>query len=193
MTGIGRAFVAVVPPDEVVAALAQRVAAVREMEPGLRWLAPERAHVTLQFLGRVPDVEAVVGAVGDAVVSVPSFTVQLGGAGAFPKPRRASVVWAGVLAGDAELAALAQTVQRATALVGFAGEDRRLHPHVTLARVRHPKPVEAVLAAHGDDPIGPRFEVTEIVLFESRTRREGAVHTEVARLPLGSSGPSEGA
>jgi 2'-5' RNA ligase len=103
------------------------------------------------------------------------------------------VVWAGVLVADAELAALAQTVQLATALVGFAGEVRRLHPHVTLARVRHPKPVEAVLAALGDDPIGPRFDVTEVVLFESRTRREGAVHTEVARLALGSSRRAKGA
>jgi len=185
VTPIGRAFLAVVPPDEVLAALETRVDRVRELEPRLKWVRREQLHVTLQFLGRVSDEEALVAALIDGVSSVPSFALQLGGAGAFPKPRRAAIVWAGVRAGEAEIVALAEGLQEAAATAGFTPEDRRFHPHVTLARVPRPRPVDALLAALGDDPIGAPFEVGEVVLFESDTRPDGAVYAERARLRLG--------
>jgi 2'-5' RNA ligase len=185
VTAIGRAFLAVVPPDDVLDALGARIDAGRECEPALKWVRREQLHVTLQFLGRVPDVDALVEAVRPVVAAVSSFTGRLGGAGAFPKPRRASVVWAGVTDGGPQTIELARAVSEATVTISSKAEDRRFHPHVTLARVPRPRPVEDLLTELGDDPVGPPFEVSEVVLFESKTRREGAVYTERARLPLG--------
>lgn len=185
MTEIGRAFLAVVPPDEVLDALEARIRRARE--PTLKWLRREQLHVTLQFLGRVADVAALVDAVRPVVASIPSFDAQLRGAGAFPKPRRARLVWAGIADGSEPLVELAKAVSGATATVGFETESRPFAPHITLARVPRPRPVEDLLTALGDDPIGPPFQVHEVVLVESQTHREGAIYTERARFAAHSS------
>ena len=58
-------------------------------------------------------------------------------------------------------------------------------PHLTLARLPSAKRLTAEVEALATVSIGPRFTVDEAVLMESETRREGAVHHPVARLPLG--------
>jgi hypothetical protein len=41
-----------------------------------------------------------------------------------------------------------------------------------------------LLAELGDDPVGPPFDVREVALIESETRRAGAVYTPRATFPL---------
>jgi 2'-5' RNA ligase len=184
MAPIGRAFVAVVPPDPVLDALVECVTVAGRHHPGLRWVRREQLHVTLQFLGRVDDADGLTAALARAAASVPAFEVRLGGTGAFPKPRRASVVWVGAVVGASDLTELARAVCGATATLGFEAEERPFHPHVTVARLRRPQPVDGLLSNLGDQPVGPAFALREVVLLQSHTRGEGAVYEEVARLPL---------
>ena len=50
-----RLFDALWPPPDAVAELLAAVREVQEKSPGLRWTAPEQWHLTLAFLGEVPD------------------------------------------------------------------------------------------------------------------------------------------
>ena len=110
----------------------------RRSRAGLRWTRPEQRHLTLQFLGPVTEsvADSLTESVAESVRRVAPFTLALGGGGAFPSARRASVVWLGVSTGADELAALAGEITAATAPLGFAGDDGRPYrPHLTLARV----------------------------------------------------------
>lgn len=207
MATLGRAFVAVLPPPEVVAALDARVAPLRDR--GLRWAHPDQWHVTLRFLGRVPDVDVLVVSLAAAVGGVPAIpAVRLAGAGAFPDARRGSVLWIGVAAnGSGSLVALAAKVEAACVEAGFAPEARPFHPHLTVARAGRPRDLRALVAAlvallapatdasveiasdAGPDPAsdagpGAPWPVTEVVLVSSDTRPEGARYETVAHLPL---------
>ena len=77
------------------------------------------------------------------------------------------------------------------AVMGSAGEfvrprDRTAYvPHLTLARLKSAKKLTDEVEALASIPFGPAWTVDELTLFESETRREGAVYREVARLPLG--------
>ena len=185
-----RAFLAVVPPPDVVAALDVALDRARDVAPpGVSWSRSSQSHVTLQFLGAVTDVDAVVAAVSVAVRDVDVFAARLGGAGAFPSPARASVVWVGLDAGGDDMAALAARVAAATEPLGYPLESRAFTPHVTVARARRPRPVGPALAAIGDGPVGRRWDVHEVVLFESDTHPTGAVHREIATMELGAVGP----
>jgi 2'-5' RNA ligase len=83
------------------------------------------------------------------------------------------------------LTALAGVVTRATALPGVAPEDRPYRPHLTVGRAAGPSDLrDAVAALDGAEP-GPAWSVEEVVLFESDTRPDGVVHTEIGRCPLG--------
>jgi 2'-5' RNA ligase len=184
VTRLARAFVAVVPPDAVLDALDTRVRGLTDEATPLRWLPRQQRHLTLAFLGGVDDADGLTGSLAAAARAVAPVALQLGGGGAFPSPRRASVLWVGVAAGRAELTALATAVAAATE--GFArhADDRPFHPHVTVARGARPRPLGGLVDALGSDPIGPPWTAREVRLVESDTRPDGAIHTVQARLPL---------
>lgn len=184
MTSLARAFVAVVPPPGVLAAVAQRSAAARDHGSGWRWTGPDQWHLTLQFLGPVADLEAVEAAARGALAPLAPVELRLGGGGAFPSPRRASVLWIGVVEGAEALGRVAVALGEALAPLGHPPDDRRFHPHLTLARLRRPGPATRAVEALGTEPAGPRWRATELVLFESITRDTGAEHRVRARLPL---------
>jgi 2'-5' RNA ligase len=188
-----RAFLAVVPSPaalrwtESVADSARRIGdESRRIGGELRWTRPEQRHITLQFLGPVAEsvADSLAESVAESVRGVQPFTVVLGGAGAFPSARRASVLWIGVAQGADEFADLAGAVSSSTAPLGFAGEDRPFRPHLTLARSARARDLRPVVAALDDGPAAPPFTVDHVVLFDSDTRPDGAVHIEVARCAL---------
>ncbi|HEY6317118.1 MAG TPA: RNA 2',3'-cyclic phosphodiesterase [Acidimicrobiia bacterium] len=183
MTALRRAFVAVAPADPVLDVLEARVADLAAREPRLRWMPRPHWHLTLQFLGAVEDAEALSAAVA-AAVAVPRFDVQLAGGGAFPSPRRATVLWVGVPRADA-LVALAAAVHDATRTLGYPDDGRPYHPHLTLARTPRPRPLTHLVEALGTTPIGPPWTVTDVAVIESDTRPTGAVHTVWDQHPLG--------
>jgi 2'-5' RNA ligase len=184
MTQIGRAFVAVVPPDAVLTAIDARVSPFRSSEHDARWVPREQWHLTVQFLGRVNDEDELAASLRAALDRIPPFAMRLGGSGAFPNPRRASVVWVGVREGGEALATLAGAVNATTESVGFALEQRAFRPHVTVARFAKRGPVDNIVSGLDDVDLGPAWLVEELVLFESRTRPSGAEHHVRARLPL---------
>jgi RNA 2',3'-cyclic 3'-phosphodiesterase len=196
VTGLRRAFLAVVPPPDVLRWTDSVADSVRRPDDGLRWTRPEQRHLTLQFLGRVDDPDSLADSLAESVAEsvrrIAPFTLALGGAGAFPSARRAAVVWLGVATGGEELAALAGVIAAATAPLGFAVEERPFRPHLTLARSTPARDLRAPVERLGAGSPGPPSTVDHVVLFESDTRADGAVHTERARIPLGGRRPPLG-
>lgn len=184
MAALARGFLAIVPPDEVLQAVEDLLGREGVFDPSLRWTTRTQWHATLQFLGRVADVDAVVDAVGPAASTIVPPSVRLGGAGAFPKTRRGTVLWLGFCEGAGALAGLAAAVAGATATVDFDAADRRFEPHLTLARSRAPLDLRARIDVLGAQAVGPEWMVREVVLFESETLADGARYSEISRMPL---------
>jgi 2'-5' RNA ligase len=178
LSSLRRAFLAVVPPPEVLRWTDSVAASARRSDDGLRWTRPDQRHVTLQFLGAVPMVEGLAASVTESVRRIAPFTVALGGAGAFPSARRATVLWLGVATGAEELRALAGAIAAATAPHGFVADDRPFRPHLTLARSARARHLRALVEHLSTGPAGPPWTVERVVLFDSDTRADGAVHAE---------------
>jgi len=176
--------VALKPPEAVLDAVAASVAPARSVPVGLRWEERERYHVTVQFLGPVPRLAPVVEALAAAVAGREAFRFRLGGAGAFPKPGRARVVWIGAAVGGDGLVALAGAVAGALGPLGYEAEQRPFHPHLTVARLKVPDNVADVLAAIAPGPLGDAFTVAELVLYQSRLSPKGPTYTALGRFPL---------
>lgn len=133
----GRLFAAIVPPTDVVLALADVTS--RWDVPG-KLVPPENWHITLRFVGGLDDVtwDRWRAGLDESDLGGP-MRVRLGRPGAFPKPRKATVVFAQVDAPEME--DLAEVVEEATVAAGIDPEERPFHPHLTLARVRPPADV----------------------------------------------------
>ena len=147
----------------------------------------DNVHLTLKFLGGVEAarLDAVAAALSTAVAPRGAFHLTLSGLGAFPCPARPRGVWAGVGEGAGAARELASRVDAALAPLGFPRESRPFSAHVTLGRLRTPRPdrrLGEALAASGGAFGGQR--VTHVSLMRSQLSPGGARYTELAALPL---------
>ncbi len=166
-----RLFVALRPPSDALAHAGAAVDAVRAVEPGPRWVPPERWHLTLAFYGEVADgdLAGVHRRIDRAVARATAMTLRLRGAGSFP--RRA--VWLGV---DGDV----QELRRVAA--GVSREPRTYRPHLTVARLRgDTDPAAAVAALSSYD--GPPWPAEAVHLVRSHLGPHPR-HEDVASWPL---------
>ena len=88
-----RLFVACELPDDVKRSVAGVIADLRAQSDGaVRWVNPESLHVTLKFLGEVPErqIPAVKVALQEAVVRHSPFFLEFASIGTFRRSRRAT-------------------------------------------------------------------------------------------------------
>jgi RNA 2',3'-cyclic 3'-phosphodiesterase len=159
-----RLFVAVEVPASVRDAVAGAVAPLQSVAPKLKWVAPERYHLTLVFLGSVGSdlVAGVVAALRSGCEGMAPFTLALDGTlGTFGR----RVLWAG-LTPSPQLARLASAVGAALApVVPVPDAEREYRAHLTLARAGR-EPVRAALVRGVTVPAGS-WPVQRVALMES--------------------------
>lgn len=179
-----RLFVAVDVPDVIKDAVERDIVTpLRDALPGARWSRPEGRHLTLKFLGEVPDERtgSVVGALEEAASTQAGFGAAFDHLGGFPNLRRPRVLWLGIGEGAGELATLAGAVEDVLQPLGFPGEDRPFRGHFTLARF--PKPAMIPSMPTVDVPTAS-WRVDGLVLFRSQLHPKGARYTALERFPL---------
>lgn len=173
-----RLFVAVNLPSDVRQTLWDAAAPLRASSLPVRWVRAEAIHLTMKFLGDVPDAREaeIIGGLQSAVVSAKAFSVEVAGWGAFPNLRRPQVVWIGVEA-TPPLEILQHRVEREMHQLGFPLEGRPFHPHLTLGRVRkhaRPQDVPNLEAMLSDLSCHATVTVQSLDLMESTLRPDGA-------------------
>jgi len=184
-----RLFVAVDVPTEQLERLAAAVAPRRSLLEGPRWTKPENQHVTLKFIGwvdapRLETISAALEAVGRSHGAAP---LSLAGLGAFPSERKARVLWVGLDDPAGLLSGLAAATDGALAPLGFEPESRAFSPHLTLARLKRPASVSALVTEPFDAGSAP-FVVNHLALYRSYLHPQGARYEVLRTYPLGQEG-----
>ncbi len=150
---IMRLFVAIAPPSVVLDELDALVEPLRARRLDLRWTSREAWHVTLAFLGQVDEAAAarLLPRLERAARRHHQVRLAFAGAGAFPAPTRANVLWSGLSGDRGALARLAESVAAGASRAGAPPPDkgRRFQPHLTLARCRMPADVTGLVAELG--------------------------------------------
>ncbi len=163
-------FFAVDPSEEARADLAAHLAPLLEAPGAPRWTAPDRWHLTLLFLGAVPEecVQPLVSAAAPAVEVAPPMDLRLAGGGRFGSLRRPQVAWSGLDGDVAPLVDLAARLAGAARALRLPVEDRPFRPHLTLGRWRPRQPADGTLTDRLSGYRGPVWPVREVRLVESR-------------------------
>ena len=184
-----RMFIALLLPEAVKQDLAEFLEPRQEAGPNLRWTVPEQWHLTLAFLPEVTDrhTDELLERCERAASRRRPLDLRLSGAGAFPHPGQAKVLWAGVEHAGEELMRLAGGVRAAGAKSGIEVGGGRFHPHLTLARLAAPADVTRWLRVL-DPYAGPSWQAHEVALIASHLGqgRNGRARHEVRHtFPLG--------
>lgn len=183
-----RTFVALDLPPEVQADLGTFCAPLQQLDAPVSWIRPHRVHLTLKFLGNVAPsrMEAIGAALGLVAENTRPFSLRPAGCGAFPSLREMRVVWIGVQGDLVALTALQQCVEDALQPLGFPKDHRPFRAHLTIGRVkgrRHLKALQDMLVARQDYQ-GVVFDVSELVLYKSDLKPDGAQYTPLQRWPF---------
>lgn len=175
-----RLFTAIELPPEVRDEVSRFQAELHAL-PFRRWQSVETLHVTLHFLGEVaPSTrDPLEAALRDGCRHFGAFRLQLARLGAFPNAKRPQTLWIGIGGERDRLSDLEATLRPRVIAEGIPLELRRYSPHITLAR--NP---QAAFALPERDPAPLTWTVSELVLFQSSLRPQGALHTPLARFPL---------
>jgi RNA 2',3'-cyclic 3'-phosphodiesterase len=178
-----RLFLGVPLSDGVRDRLSTAVAEAPERGFGGRSIPPENWHITLRFLGpsTVERTARFMGAL-DAADRGAVFRISLRGWGAFPRPRRATVLWVGVEDPTGGLARLAEVSETAARSAGYPPEQRPFRPHLTVGRSRAPVDLSPILAAL--PPIDIPLEAGRLVLFRSTLGGPAPVYTPIRSILL---------
>ncbi|MBI2195403.1 MAG: RNA 2',3'-cyclic phosphodiesterase [Planctomycetes bacterium] len=183
-----RAFIAAEIPEEIRAGLLACQQELQASRPPVRWVPHLQLHVTLKFLGEIKpeQQEAIAQAVAQVAQAHAGFSAEVRGLGGFPNLHRPSILWAGLSTGREDFIALADSLEKAFRPLGFSPESRPFHPHITLGRVKSPRGIEALgkqIEENVAKEIG-RFDVRDLVFFQSLLSSSGAEHRPLQRLAL---------
>jgi 2'-5' RNA ligase len=205
-----RTFIAIEIPRELRALVIQHIKQLRHALPNTRasWVREDNLHLTLRFLGNVPvtDIPQVSSAVERATKTISPFELTISGCGVFPPRGRPNVLWLGIEPGSAgilpagrghpartsfdrapgaqasSLQTLYPSLETELAAAGFPREPRPFHPHLTIARLRHPHDARELAERHQGLSFAPKsFSVSEVVVFRSELLKEGSKHHALSR------------
>lgn len=157
-------------------------------DSALKWVRSQNIHLTLKFLGEVPDRQIVdiCAAVSQAASQSAPFDLEIGNCGCFPPRGSARVLWVGLTTGLEPLKTLQENLELSLLDLGFEPEHRPFSPHLTLARIKNAQIGRLLSDTVGSlDPLTVGGQsVAEITVFQSDLDRTGPTYTPLHHAPL---------
>ncbi|GGB90495.1 RNA 2',3'-cyclic phosphodiesterase [Marinobacterium zhoushanense] len=140
-TQANRLFIAI----ELNEALQERIALRRPELRGLRWIAPERLHLTLAFIGPLPEPRLQLLDEALDLIRFKSFELKLDRIGAFSK----RTLWLGCEP-CSELMQLHQQIRSTLQALAVKVDTRPYQPHITIAYSRAPLTEQLIVQLDGE-------------------------------------------
>ncbi len=137
MSGTIRTFLAIDIEDQrIIRRITQIQSILANSGAILKFVKPQNMHMTIRFLGNIP--QHMVNAIYDEMkhVSLVPFDIEFGGLGAFPKLSYPRVVWIGIKKGAYELKNVFEQLEPRLRRLGFEPDTKGFSPHLTIARVK---------------------------------------------------------
>ena len=175
-----RLFLAIEMPAEVKEILST----LRRDIHGVRWVPPEQLHLTLLFLGELAPENLDRLCTTLATIAIAPFSLTFDRTGCFPRPAAPRILWAGIIPHPV-LSRLVLLVREAAADCGVIVDEKPFSPHITLARIKHPKPCP--VTGFTGRPITDKklpVPVDRFILYQSTLTSQGAIHEAVRAFRL---------
>jgi len=185
-----RLFFAVEIPADVRVRIYDSLALVRKQSPQIRWIPPDNLHITLKFLGEVPEkgVSEVIKCAENCIAKMKpgAFEISFARLGAFPNAKHPRVIWCGVDGNHETLSSIAVVLESELEMLGFEKEKRPYRAHLTVGKISPVKrEVDFDRYIHDyEKTVFAGISVNMISLMQSVLNQHGAVHSLAGR-PFG--------
>jgi RNA 2',3'-cyclic 3'-phosphodiesterase len=183
-----RAFVAIQLSNDIIGHAKALQDALKKHGLKLKWVKPQNLHLTLKFLGDIPqaDATAIGAALKTAARDEAPLELTVQGMGVFPGIKRPRVLWTGLGGEVGRLKQLQSRIEDQLEPMGYHREKRGFNAHLTLARIKGAVAPDRLLRAI--EAVGcfkPQpFEVRSVMLYKSDLRPTGAIYTLLEKITL---------
>ena len=191
-----RIFIAIDISEEARRKVSDYIESLRKEFPKLRvgWEKAEKLHLTMKFLGDTSEeqlqklnaaFERTAQIISNAEFQKRDFTFQILETGVFPTPKKARILWLGLKDEKGILTKINEILEAECEKFGFAKENRKFKPHLTIARLRESQFSGKLVEKHLQNEFEPvEFEVSEIVIYESKLQPGGSIYSKVSSFKL---------
>ncbi len=186
-----RTFLAIDLPDRVLKYIGTAIESWRLHGANVRWVVPERIHLTLKFLGEVEAnlIPSIIEGCSSISTDTTEFSLELGETGVFPTIERPRILWIGIYGDIMILRKLQRGIEDVLAGIGIAKEQRPFIPHLTVGRVRSPRGIHRLMGPFMKTEIPlASFRVTSLSLYRSTLTPKGPIYDLLGRCPLAPAG-----
>jgi 2'-5' RNA ligase len=187
-----RSFIAVDFPSEIIQKIEEIIKFFKTQTPekALKWVSTNNLHLTLKFLGEIPEgrLDQIKTILSESLINRSTFTIGIKGLGMYPNKRNPRVIWLGITNEDS-LIDLHKSLDQALQTADIEPEKRKYSPHLTIARVRRGtnqdtiKNIGDTLSQFKVDSLG-NIPVEEIILYQSELTPKGPIYTPLMSKPL---------
>jgi 2'-5' RNA ligase len=184
-----RIFLAIDIDEEVQKSLSKVKPRLDEVSMKLRWTEKDNRHVTLHFLGDVPDGEVMdlCRMVTEGAGELSPFEIGVRGLQVMPAGGPPRVISASIQDESGALNAMYELYAERLSESGFRVDGRRYRPHVTLARIKSisdGRPLREAVGRYAETDFGQQA-VDELVVYSSQLTPEGPIYVPVTSAKLG--------
>ena len=183
-----RAFISVELPDDIKEKIVGIVDTLKEAGQGVKWVEKKNLHITLKFLGWVPDekIDNLKELVREAAKGHKIFNAKFEELGTFPPGKHPRVVWVGTSKGAEELKNIAISLEKSLSKAGYRAEEREFTAHITIGRVKEKKKIGELVKAI-DSNKNAKFGETvvgEICIMKSTLTPKGPAYEVIEKVKL---------
>lgn len=138
MNELTRTFIAVdINDSEIVARIQEIQKDLRESGIVSKDVEPQNLHLTLWFLGELPENKLRIVLDEVSKISFNNFEVKIEGVGYFPGGNRINVIWLKIEDPAGMLNHIIDQLINNLGRKGFKYDERGFTPHLTIARVKY--------------------------------------------------------
>ncbi len=149
----------------------------------LKLVEPQNLHITLHFLGNHSreNLNRIITALTPVIVRYSVFNFRPQSLGAFPTINNPRVIWVGIGEGKDKIEEIHTTTRNILNQIGIKLEDRKYHPHITLARVKSGKNKYLVTQFINSCKLSEFItdRAKQIILFKSTLTPQGAIYEKL--------------
>lgn len=159
-------------------------------ERAFKWVEPENLHLTIKFLGEVPEkkIEQIKSLIKETLDDFKSFQIGVEKMGMYPNAQKPRVIWLGIT-GAEPLKDIHKMLESQLQKADIQPDKRSFSPHLTIARIRRNADVQSVkeigetLSKFRVGSLGT-CAVNHIVLYKSELTPQGPIYTPLLSSPL---------
>ena len=159
----------------------------KKISSPLKWVKPGNIHITLKFIGDVPDEKytRIENSLTSTTFNTGPFDLELAGCGKFGGRSDLNILWTGITP-DKKLEQVYDKIEDCLEPLGIEKETRKFKPHITVARNKKNFNFKSLLKMIEEKETLPIAELTvdRFQVFKSQLTPNGPIYTILKEIPL---------